>query len=97
MCAVQCERTTNIPGFTVNFVLYFLEQYCSRIASSGTNRNVRQMHMYMDLISEFVFCEVDRRGVKKRVSFVLIFEYIITIKICYCRLVVSKIKCVHVH
>lgn len=43
-----------------------LEQYCSRVTSSGTNRNVRQMHMYMDLISEFVFCEVDRRGVKKR-------------------------------
>lgn len=46
---------------------YFTEQMCAT-QNIGRTSGAKHVDLSMEIISEFVFCEVDRRGSKKRVS-----------------------------
>ncbi len=48
----------------------FLEQLCTTNIAPNMERlqSIKQTELAMELISEFVFCEVDRKGTKKKVE-----------------------------
>lgn len=63
----QILRKLDFP-FCVKEALLRIEQLCSTNGVSNVERiqNIKQTDLAMELITEFVFCEVDRRGVKKK-------------------------------
>lgn len=66
LCAYSNPKTSSNP-----FILISTEQLCTANVTPNIERiqSIKQTDLAMELIAEFVFCDVDRKGAKKKVSY----------------------------